>query len=298
MIYIAIILLFKIVQNLFNKVCSNAIANNTMFLKYLSFRQAVSAALALTAVLFTFSMGQSPAFTLPTALYALMMAISLSLSTYASLTALKSGTMILCGLFGTAGIFVPCIAGIFLFDERISAWQFFGLLLFIVSAYLLIGCSKKIYAAFSFKTFLLLILSMLANGSTMLVQMMFSKYVEDGNAATFNFLAFLLSAIVSFFMFLVLKTRSLAKAKETDTHIPKKILLCGLALSAAVFIISQVSTIAAGILPPIILFPLSNGGSMIICAVVSAAVFKEKLNLKSVLGLILGIASLVIIKLL
>ena len=99
-------------------------------------------------------------------------------------------------------------------------------------------------------------------------------------------------------MFLVLKTRSLAKAKETDTHIPKKILLCGLALSAAVFIISQVSTIAAGILPPIILFPLSNGGSMIICAVVSAAVFKEKLNLKSVLGLILGIASLVIIKLL
>lgn len=220
-----------------------------------------------------------------------LMAVSLAVSTFCSIMALKSGTMILSSLFSTAGLFVPCIAGVFLFDERVSALQFAGLIVFICAAYLLIGCSRQIYKQFSAKTLILLIGSMLSNGTTMLAQKCFSEYNPTGNAGAFNLYAFLLSAVLSAFLFMLFKSKN----KEQPTFISKKIMWYGVALSCAVFIISQVSTIAAKTVQSIILFPLSNGGGMIICAIVSAIAFKERLNIKSIFGIAFGIASLMII---
>lgn len=53
---------------------------------------------------------------------------------------------------------------------------------------------------------------------------------------------------------------------------------------------------AAATISPVILFTFINGGSTIIGAIVAAAVFKEKLTVKSVVGILLGIISLVVIK--
>ena len=46
----------------------------------------------------------------------------------------------------------------------------------------------------------------------------------------------------------------------------------------------------------IAMFTFINGGNTIIAAVMAAIVFKEKLTVKSVLGIVLGIGALVIIK--
>ena len=59
--------------------------------------------------------------------------------------------------------------------------------------------------------------------------------------------------------------------------------------------ISQCSTVAAKTIPSILLFPITNGGGVLIAAVVSAIVYKERLTAKSVLGLTLGVAALVVI---
>lgn len=295
MIYILIILLLKVVQNLFNKQCSNGITGNVMFLKFLSIRQFASAILGAALVAFTV---QGLSALIPdglTVLFALIMAVSLAVCTFSSLMALKSGTMVLNSLFGMAGLFVPCIAGVFLFGERISLIQVLGLVIFIVAAALLIGCSKEIYKNFSFKTLLLLIVTMLSDGTTMLAQKMFSYYVPGGDAGVFNFYAFFFSGVLSLLLFAVFRGKALVRHEDAPTFIPAKIILYGLALSAAVFVISQVSTVAAATIPSVILFPVSNGGGMIICAIVSAIVFKEKLNTKSVIGLILGTLALIII---
>ena len=70
----------------------------------------------------------------------------------------------------------------------------------------------------------------------------------------------------------------------------------GSVLSACVFIINQLATLATAFVPPVILFTFINGGSTIIAAVVAAIVFKEKLTVKSITGIVLGVASLIIIK--
>ena len=67
-------------------------------------------------------------------------------------------------------------------------------------------------------------------------------------------------------------------------------------MSVAVFIINQLATLSTAIVPPVILFTFINGGSTIIGAIVAAVCFHEKLTLRSITGIILGVLSMIIIK--
>ena len=79
-------------------------------------------------------------------------------------------------MFGTAGLIIPCICGVFLFGETMSAMQLVGIAVFFISAWLLIQSSKQIYPHFSLKTFALLAVVLVSNGLTMLLQ----KYTRFG----------------------------------------------------------------------------------------------------------------------
>lgn len=86
--------------------------------------------------------------------------------------------------------------------------------------------------------------------------------------------------------------------KQNDEAPPlsKKLLMYGAILSIAVFIINQLATISTVLVPPAVLFAFINGGSTIIAAVVAAVCYKEKLTVRSVTGVLVGVAALVIIK--
>ena len=75
--------------------------------------------------------------------------------------------MVLASLAGSAGLLLPCITGIFMFDEPMSAVQFIGIGLLIFSGWLLIGYSKEQTGSFTMRTMLLLLGSMLSNGMVM-----------------------------------------------------------------------------------------------------------------------------------
>ena len=216
-------------------------------------------------------------------------------SSFFSTYAMKSGTISLNSMFSTAGMLVPLIAGIFLFGEPIRPMQWAGVGVFMISACLLIGSSKDIFNGFSIKTFFLLIGSMLANGGTMLAQQMFTSYVPDGNITVFSFLSFgiiaLLTHITSFFM-----GRHKEAVGETKDKPSKTLIICAFFLAVAVFVINQLATLSTALVSPVILFTFINGGGTIISTIVAAIVYNERLTKKSVAGVVLGIISLVIVK--
>lgn len=86
-----------------------------------------------------------------------------------------------------------------------------------------------------------------------------------------------------------------AQTKEVKP-LSKKLLIYGAILSVAVFVINQLATISTVLVPPAVLFAFINGGSTIIAAVVAAICFKEKLTVRSVLGVLMGVTALIIIK--
>ena len=70
------------------------------------------------------------------------------------------------------------------------------------------------------------------------------------------------------------------KYKSEDLKLGKTLYICGIALAAAVF-----------------LFTFINGGGTIISTLAAAAIYKEKLSVYSILGVIIGLCSMIMIKL-
>lgn len=96
---------------------------------------------------------------------------------------------------------------------------------------------------------------------------------------------------------LLAKGKATGAAAPADFRLSKKLLVCGLALAVAVFVINQPATLSTALVSPVVLFAFINGGGTIIATVVAAVLYREKLTVSSVAGVLLGIASLVCIKL-
>lgn len=160
-VYLLSILAARVVQAVFSKLSSNEANNIVLTVKYTAYQYSVSAALGLILLLADMS---NLKIDLPTLGIALLSGVSLFFSTFFSIYGMKSGTVSLVSMFGTAGLLVPIIAGVFLFGQPVSILQGVGTAIFFVSAWLLIKNSKNTYNGFSLKTLLLLIGTMLANG--------------------------------------------------------------------------------------------------------------------------------------
>lgn len=288
-LYISIILMCRVVQHICGKNTSNSITGISCFIQYCSYSNILSAILGLLLILVVKNGFNC---NLSTFLISCFSGIMLAASSGFSLAAMKSGTVALTSLFGTAGILVPCIAGIFLFGQPMSWGQWGGIALFFVAAYLLIGSSAKIYSGFPLKTFLFLVGAMLSNGFTMLAQQMFTFYVPNGEVSVFSFLSF---GVVGVLLLILACIRTKGEQK-VQYKLSPKLLVLGAVSSVAVFIINQLATLSTSLVPPAILFGFINGGSTIIAAIVAAVCFREKLTLRTIFGIAIGVISLIIIK--
>ena len=290
--YFLIILLLRLPQNIFNKRSSGIVRGAPAYFAYGAYRYLLSGGMALVLLLFA---GGFSGVSLKALAISAIGAVALGSNLFFGLEALKSGAMVLSSMAGSAGLLLPCVFGIFMFDEPMSLMQLFGILLLLFSGWLLIGYSKKLKGSFTPRTMLLLIGSMLSNGFTMVAQKMFSKYLPDVSVSVFSFLAF---GLVGVGMCVGLVPQLTKKEKREEIKkLPKALWFYGAGLSTILLIINQLATIAAKVIPSAIMFPINDGGATIITALTGAVVFKEKLTPRSVAGLALGIASLIVINL-
>lgn len=291
-LYLLIILLLRLPQNLFNKRTSGIVGSAPAYFAYGAYRYLLSSGMALILLLIG---GGFTGFSPKALAISAVGAAALGSNLYFGLEALKSGAMVLASMAGSAGLLLPCIFGIFLFDEPMSLAQLAGIILLIFSGWLLIGYSKELTGSVTVRTLMLLLGSMLSNGLTMVAQKMFSKYLPEVSVSVFSFLAF---GLVGVGMCVGLIPQIVIKERRGEiADLPKKLWWYGAGLSAILLMINQLSTIAARVIPSAIMFPINDGGATIVAALTAAIVFKEKLTAKSICGLVLGIAALIVINL-
>lgn len=289
-VYILVILLFRVAQAFFSKRTSNEISSTTTLVGYNAYQNAVSAILGLVLILVGGTGFRANLLTIAIASFS---GLTIFASGFCGVYAMKSGTVSLNSMFATAGMLIPIFVGVIFWGDSVAPMQLVGLALFFLSAYLLISASKTIYTNFSFKTLLLLIGTMLANGCTMLAQQMFTHYVPDGDVSVFSFLSFGIIAVLSGIFFKLLPPAKKPGSKDSF----RSLLICGGVLALCVFVINQLATISTALISPVILFSFIMGGGTIISTLVAAIVYKEKISLKIALGIIIGVVSLIMIKL-
>ena len=290
-IFLIIILLLRVPQNFSSKKTSGLVTNSQSYFLYGTYSYTLAGLIAFVMLLFDRMSG----FSLPAVGISALGAVSLAVSLFCSIEALKSGVMVLAAMASSAGLLLPCIAGIFMFNEPMKPMQFIGIALLIFSGWLLIGYSKEQTGSFTPRTLLLLIGSMLSNGSVMLAQKMFSKYLPDTSVSIFSFLTF---GLIGIGMFIGLVPSLLSQSGRAKiAAVPKPVFLYGTISSIILLAINQLATLAGRNVPSAIMFPINDGGATIITAITAAIFFKEKLTVRSVCGLILGIGSLIVINL-
>ncbi len=209
-LFFFIIAIMRVIQTFCGKITSNLIHTKTLFFQYGVWYQIISSVLGLIALCFSGFYG----FDLPTVLCALAAAVLFAVDLYAGIECMKGGTLVLATMFANGGLFIPCIVGIFLFDEQMSLFQWGGLILFIVSACLLVSGSKDVYHGCSFRTVVMLIIHMLANGLIMVVQKVFGLMVPDSNPSMYSFLTFGFHAVImAIGLFFVIASEKHAKKR-------------------------------------------------------------------------------------
>lgn len=292
-IFMMIVFLCRIVQHTANKKASIEINTAAETVAFNAVMQCSAAIVALVIILISGNGFKINGITiLLSAFTGSAIVASISLAVFI----MKTGSMALTSMFQAAGLLVPCIAGIFLFNTPIAGMQWLGMVIFLISAYLMITSSKTTVSGFSVKTFALLVCAMLTEGSTMLFQQMFAHYVPDGDVTVYSFLSFGIGGLIMLAVLPFVRRREVKAADGKARAFSKLTIVCGAALGIAVLTINQIVTSIAADIPPVILFTLVNGMGIIVAAVVAAVMYKEKLTLRNTVGIIIGIGSFIIIK--
>ncbi len=279
----------RVFQNIFTKRTSGLVNGKTQLLTYTSYQYLLCMLFSLPAL---FAANSAFPGTLAI-MWAVIGGIAVFSSSMCCLMALQNGVLfILTTLFSSISILLPNTLSIFMFNEPMSTPQWIGSLALIYAAYLLLGCSKDACKTFSFKSILFLIGIFVFEGLTMLSSKAFAVYAPASDPALYTSFAFGTSSILTGVMsiFQMRKDR-----KSLSSVMNKKLYTCGLVLSAMLFVIMYMSTIAAGMVPAVILYSVVSGGSLIISLLTAAIFFKEPVSKKNIVGLVIAIVALVVI---
>ena len=210
---------------------------------------------------------------------------------------LAVGTMayMMVEVFVMAGTVVPLMLCSVLYGEEIRGVQILGMLLLLVAVYCMCTYKNKDKIGFTVKSVLLLLSVALSSGLSDFSQKLYTKEIADGNISVFNLYTYLFAAAV----LLVASFAFRAKEKKENLRTPfatvKPILPYVLVMAACLFLNAYFKTAAAKILDAVLLYPLNQGCAVVLSLGMSVVIFREKINAKGILGILLSIAAMILI---
>lgn len=241
------------------------------------------------------SLVPTPAFILISALSG----ISTAVFTVTWLLSVKQGAYMMVDVFLMIGVILPLLLCKFIYGEDIALLQWLGIFILVIAGYVMCTYNVSIKGKMSPKALFLLALCALANGITDFSQKMFTRELPLGNVASFNLYTYLFAGLTLTICFFVFRRYEKNMAKLES---PKKIItpIIGYiaVMAVCLFLNSYFKTLAAHHLDATRIYPLSQGGSVVLSMVMSAVFFKEKINMRCIVGVILSFVALIMINVL
>ncbi|MBR7160382.1 MAG: hypothetical protein IKD20_05025 [Clostridia bacterium] len=296
------IALMRVIQNVCSKSSSMDIKSGDTFFRYSAYYYLIAGLFSLV----TLSVVGFHGLDAHTILTSLVSAILFGIGLYAGIEAIKGCTLIVSTMFGLGGLVISCGVSYFWFGEGVSAFQIVGLFLFMLGVYLLTPSTKSDVKRISLRTYVLLFIKLLSEGLIMVAQKYFALFSPLGagaNSAMYSFLTFIFNCLIMLgcLLFIYLRKKKTPAIAPSDDYKPvafglsKVLLICGLALAFALFVINLLVTEMSKSVDSILLFPISSAISIFITTLIGWIVFKEKLTPRNFVGLIIGLISIIVI---
>ena len=300
-IFFVIIGVMRVVQKVCSKKVSKLIDGSTYF-HYGAYYQLLSAAFSLIALIFVDFQG----FDWKTFWFAVGAAVFTAIVLFTEMEALKGSSLIVGQMFDAGSIVIPCLFGHFFSNQPMTIWQWFGLLFFMFAMYLMLsqgkGGADEQRQKTSPRALVLLIVMWLAAGGLMIIQ----NGVGEAHSEMFCFIMFAVNALVLYVCYFVQGLLSKKTTANLDKQqnavfkpLSKTFLICGaflaLALFAINFLVVNLSTKLSAIGRQPLLFPLSAAIAITVTTLVGRFVYKEKMLLRNIIGMVLSAISVIII---
>ena len=130
------------------------------------------------------------------------------------------------------------------------------------------------------------------------MQTIFGTLVEDGNTALFSFVMFAINALILYICYLVQALfihKPVRQVEKKLKFLPKTLLICGAFLAFALAVINILATELTAMVPAALLFSISNAIAIIVTMLVGGIVYKEKVGIKNIIGIVLCAVSLTVV---
>lgn len=323
LLVVCILLYFPI--NFINKTSSNHTKDKTVLFRYCLYTASVGAVIGFILLLFD---GANFHLDTPAILASILFGAMIALCQLVTFYALSITTVAIATMCNTASVLIPTLFGIAVFKEDFTIGTGIGIVLFLVAAYLI---SAKNNASteqkpFTLKTLFACLGVFISNGFGSVSMQLFSRYSVGVKESGFMFYSYFITSLILlvFVSIILLKTKkSLALSAplqgETQSELAatnlqpqeqsnansnrlatfsKALFLLGFISTVLGFFINQVNTVIAPHIPAAVLFPSLKGGALIMGVLVGWIIFKEKLSVKNIVGVVLCIAALIILNLL
>lgn len=247
--------------------------------------------IALIVMLFRFGFS-FPKVTQTEILFLFAAAVPLTAFSVSWFFLVKKESYMFVSVFTMLGAIFTSVCSSICYNERISFLQGFGMVLLLISVYVMSIYNQTLKGKLSVLEIVLLIVCGVSSGLSDFSQKVYRNEFSAG-AENFNFYTYLFSMVILFvcYLFYHLKDRTPTNIKP---HFKQTILYITL-MSVGLFLNTYSKTIAAGILPAALMYPLLQGANLICSAAMSSILFKEKATLNSILGMLLAFIAILLI---
>jgi len=224
--------------------------------------------------------------------------ISTSVFVVTWLVSVRTGAYMMVDIFPTLGVIIPVAACRIFFGEPVRWNHLVGILLLAAAAYIMCTYNRSIgKAKLSGGSLLLLTVCGCANGLTSFCQKWF-QYRSSTDAAVYNFYTYCFSAVVLLFCWMIVHKK---QERTEGSGVSSKIRSLGIyvgIMSLCIFLHSYFSTLAAAWLPSSQLYPLMQGGALVLSLLMCAVFFGEKITARCLAGIAVAFGALLCINLL
>lgn len=221
---------------------------------------------------------------LPTMLYGALYGLALLASMVSGYLALGKGPMALTSIITSYSLIIPCVFGAVYLNEEIRALQYLGLILLFASMGLISRIENKLI--FQKNWLFYVIITFVCNGVCPVIQKLHQVHYPEKFRQ--EFMVYALFVIV--ILLLLISAGKGKKQKKTEI---KYAALSGICMGLG----SYITLLLSSSVNATVLFPIVSVATMLLNYIISMILFQERFNKIQSGGFIIGIISIVLIKL-
>lgn len=226
------------------------------------------------------------------------------------LVSVKKSSYMLVDVILTVSVIIPVIFSLIIFNEGIHYIQIIGFIVLVLSVMVMSSYNNSVKTEkLTFKNVLILVICGISQGLVNFSQKFYTNINETPNVSVFNFYSYIISAAILFCFYFIStyidkrksNTINANLVEETDNNplkLVKSILLYVIIMAICLYAYTYFSTSASTTLPATLQYPLTQGLNLALSLIMSAICFKEKINFKSTLSIILTFIALIMINVL